>query len=206
MFWLGAVLGGNFHAFPAHAQLKEHMETPNNRTADKPDANPSPQNVLILQGRKDPKLEIWFSATYSTTNPECETQSVVGKLYGAPPSPQTLYEAIRVPSGQSEFSVRVYLDRYLLGKCNWQPISILHLVKDPDLGNRASHKGLVVIRQNGKRKTSLSYTCQKSIAHSKENNNRIVCKLAQGVSLEMTEMSPQGGVVDLEYTLAQDGH
>jgi hypothetical protein len=195
---VSAVVGALSLSTLADDQL--NREAPNNRNSDKPYANPSPKNVLVLKGRKDPRLEILFSATYSTTNPECETVSVPGLIFGAPKVAQTIYDAVRVPPGQFEFSVSVYLDRYLPGKCNWQPISILHLVKNPDLSGRSGHHGLVVIRNNGGKETALSFICSTWTPDANDDKTSMTVCRAVDVHPD-NHMSPSGGVVNLQYTL-----
>ena len=158
--WVTLIMGIFLFPFSVRAEFQEHEERPNNRSGDKPEINTAPHNVLTLRGHKDPKLEIWFSVTYSTTNPACETASPWQKIVGSPPIPQTIYDSVQAKSGQSEISIPVYLDRYLSGKCNWQPIGILHRVHDPSMPGKAGYSGLLSIRLNAATKTNLAYLCR----------------------------------------------
>jgi hypothetical protein len=189
-------------------QFYEHEEAANNRSGDRPQINPSPRRVLVLQGRKDPNLEIWFVSLYGTTKLECQAQTLPGRLTGAPDVLQAIYDSIRVPTGNATFSVRFFLDRYLPGHCDWQPMGVLYSAFDPSTSTGpTSRSGMVTIRPNGQQRAELAYICRRMTkSPSSGETPRIVCQPAKHFSNDATTMSSEGGVIELEYRLEPEHH
>lgn len=187
--------------------FQEHEEARQNKGFDRPEINPSPQKTLILQGHKSAELEVWFSMGYETSLEKCRTQALLSRVLGAPDVPQTVDEWVRVPAGQTDFSVSFYLDRYLPGHCGWQPFGVLHAEFDPRaITGPLSSSGVVAIRPVGKQRTRLVWTCRqvfdpvdpKKLPHmSCLNTNRR--------ALEDTIVSMDGGVVEVVFTLESEG-
>ncbi|CAN0643281.1 hypothetical protein [Burkholderia cepacia] len=65
-------------------QFREHAEAAQNRYSDRPEINPSPQRILVIQGHKDPRIELWLDSFYATTRAECRAQTAFARLVGAP--------------------------------------------------------------------------------------------------------------------------
>jgi hypothetical protein len=184
-------------------QFREHTELAQNRYSDRPEVNPSPQRILVIQIHKDPRIELWLDSLYGTARDECKTQTTFARLVGAPDVPQDVYDSLRLPAGQSDFSVRFFLDRYLPGRCNWQPMGIGHSEFLPeDSPHPHVNSGVVLIRTEGASETEEAWVC-----HRRENSGTHVEELfcmARPAPLEQQTMSINGGLVKIEFMLAPD--
>ncbi|CAH2914675.1 MAG: hypothetical protein CPSOU_2540 [uncultured Paraburkholderia sp.] len=198
---LGHAIAGQSQ--PSIMQFRQHEEAQHNRPTDKPEVNASPRSSLVISGHKDPGIEIWFDLSYGTTIKQCNTQSVANRMLGAPDVPQAVIDSIQVPAGQTEFSVRFFLDRYLPGGCNWQPMGLGHAEFEPALSQGPTvSTGVVSIRPNGKRSTELAWVCQRAKTfYSSGGQSWLKCHTKQRVSNEQATISTKGGVVDVEFTL-----
>lgn len=172
--------------------------SPNSVESDKPHINPSPHRALVLRGHKPPELEIVFSVIYSTTNPECEARSIPAVIFGAPRTPQSVTDAVQIARGEAGFAVTIYLDQYLPGRCNWEPISILHMVTDRAVTGRMPHRGLVAIRKDGSREVFRSFVCAASPTPQGPQTTTNDCVLNSNRSDDLASAS--GGVVNLRYS------
>ena len=191
---------------PEGQKFRELEEGRQNRSFDRPEINPSPQKTLIVQGRKSEGLEIWFATGYETALPECKTQTLSARLFGAPDVPQVVYSWVRVPAEQTEFSVSFFLDRYLPGHCNWQPFSVNRAVFDPQatIGPKGI-SGVVSLRLVGKQKTRITWQCTRiPEQRNPQKPPYISCITTQPFVYENTVVSTDGGVVEVEFTLAPD--
>ncbi|MGC2961336.1 hypothetical protein ACPUET_15280 [Paraburkholderia graminis] len=191
---------------PAVMHFTEHEEQPQNRFIDEPRINPSPRKILVLQGHKDRGIEIWFDSAYSTTNEECRSQSLGNRILGAPNVPQAVIDSMRVPAEQTEFSVRFFLDRYLPGRCDWQPIGVGHAEFEPNVSRGPKgNSGVVAIRPEGKHRTELAWVCHHATSYySKGEEPWLACQTMGRFSIEQTTMSTDGGLVEIKFTLAPD--
>ncbi|WP_324159544.1 hypothetical protein [Paraburkholderia sp.] len=198
-------------AQPDLVQFREHSERPQNRYSDGPENNPSPQRILVLQVHKDPRIELWLDSQYATTRNECMTQTAFARLVGAPDVSQGVYDSVRLPAGQSDFTVRFFLDRYLPGRCNWQPMGIGHsefLPEDsrhPNVNSgivAVAHKEITPWGPVGLSETDGAWFC-----HREENSGTHVEELscqARPASIEKQTISIDGGLVKIEFTLTPD--
>jgi hypothetical protein len=199
-------------AQPDLVQFREHTELAQNRYSDRPEINPSPQKILVIQIHKDPRIELWLDSLYGTTSAECMTQTALAHLVGAPDVPQDVYDSVRLPAGQSDFTVRFFLDRYLPGRCNWQPMGIGHsefLPEDSDHPNvnsgvvAVAHRELTPWGPVGLSGTENAWVC-----HRKENPRthvkELFCMSARPFPVERQYMSIEGGRVKIEFALAPD--
>ncbi|WP_321819654.1 MULTISPECIES: hypothetical protein [unclassified Burkholderia] len=198
-------------AQPDLVQFREHTELAQNHYSDRPEVNPAPQRILVIQVHKDPRIELWLDSLYGTTNAKCMTQTAFARFAGAPDVPQDVYDSVRLPAGQSDFSVRFFLDHYLPGECKWQPMGIGHSEFLPeDSLHPQVHSGVVGVAHKeiipwgpvGLSETELVWDC-----HRKENSDTRVKGLfcmARPDSVEKQTMSIDGGLVKIEFTLAPD--
>ena len=108
------------------SDFRSRIESDGSRPSDRPEPNSSPRSLLVLRGRKDPALEIWLGVKFLTTNDECRSISLGALLAGAPAVAQSVSDFVRLPPGQTNFSVRFFLDRYLPGYCGWKPVGVEH--------------------------------------------------------------------------------
>src|SRR5215475_9298294 len=66
-------------AQPNLVQFREHTEAAPNRYSDRPEVNPSPQRILVIEVHKDPRIELWLDSLYATTREECMTQTAFAR-------------------------------------------------------------------------------------------------------------------------------
>lgn len=193
-------------AQPALQQFREHTEAPQNRPDDEPELNPHPEKALVLKVHKDAKIEIWFDLLYSTTNQACLTQSLIGRIAGAPNVPQAIYDSVRAPVGKTRFSARFLLDRYLPGKCGWQPMGLGHAEFDPSVASSPIvHGGVAATRTEGSNSLRFTLACRRMPPdRSHFQQARLRCNFKDRFSPEMTTLSTGGGLVEIEVTLEPD--
>lgn len=182
--------------------FESHRPEPQNSASDSPEPNPSPRAAVTIQGQKDPRIELWLIAAYSTTNDACRARSFVGALSGAPKVPQVIYDSVRVPAGESHFSVQIYLDRYSPGRCGWAPLTIdrAEFLPEESRGPTAM-SGLVLVRENGIDHTSLAFRCRRvSNIPGVEPSLFLRC-YGERSSHDEAALSIGGGTVDLDMQL-----
>jgi hypothetical protein len=199
---------------PDLMQFREHTAAVQNRYADRPELNPSPQSILVIQIHKDPHIELWLDSLYGTTNDECRTQTEFAHFIGDPDVSQGVYDSVRLPSGQSDFTVRFFLDRYLPGRCNWQPMGISHSEFLPeDSRHPDSNSVIIAVRQKSPPLTPgpviVTETKIAWICHREEPRTHAKGLFCHGrpTSLENhanQAMSIDGGFVKIEFALAPD--
>ena len=201
-------------AQPDLVQFREHTELAQNRYFDRPEINPSPQKSLVIQVHKDPRIELWLDSSFGTVNEECWNRTAIAYFLGAPKVAQGVYDSVRLPAGQSDFSVQFFLDRYLPGRCKWQPMAIGHsefLPEDSDHPNVNSGVfGLappklptpLSMGPIGLSETEMTWVC-----HRRENTRTHVEELfcgAVGRVLDHQWVSIEGGHAKIEFALAPD--
>lgn len=193
-------------AEPAEIEFHAHEEAEQNRLFDKPTLNPSPQRAVVIEGRKDSNLELWFALTYTTQEKQCQTQTLAGRVMGAPDTSQEVIDWLRVAAGQTEYSVRFFLDRYLPGRCNWRSLALLRTVFDAAQGARPDGQSAVVVfRPDGRQSTKSTSVCRrKPTQDSRGKEAWLTCSKVEPFSPETTIISDEGGQVEADFTFAPD--
>jgi hypothetical protein len=185
--------------------FEPHREDANGKPLDRPRINPSPHALLVIQGHKDPNLEIWFSITYVTTNSACKNQTLINRISGAPEVAQSVQDFVRAAGGQSNFSLHFYLDRYLPGRCGWEPLVLLHGEFEQGRSDAPrSFAGVVGISAEGVRNMAIHWDCQRTIDfYRKPTKDDISCLATSNFSDGNRPVSTNGGVLDLTFSLAK---
>ncbi|CAM2170406.1 hypothetical protein PSAC2689_10278 [Paraburkholderia sacchari] len=185
-----------------------HVEAPQNTWLDRPGVNSAPQKKLLLTGTKDRRMEVWFYITYVTEAKACQNQTLLARAAGAPEVPQVIYDSVRVPAGETKFSVPLVLDRYIPGRCGWHPSALLHAEFEPDISHGPTFwSGAAAIRPQGRRYVKVTWLCQQTGDYSAlEDKTQLACQGIGGYSEESTTVSADGGVVEVDFTLAADHH
>ncbi|NLP64637.1 hypothetical protein [Paraburkholderia sacchari] len=193
-------------AEPGEIEFHGHEEAEQNRLIDKPTLNSSPQRLVVIKGHKDSNLELWFELSYTTQAKQCQTQTLAGRVMGAPDTSQEVIDWLRVPAGQTEYSVRFFLDRYLPGRCNWRSLALFRTVFDAAQGARPDGKStIVVFRPDGRQSTEVTWVCRrKPTQESRGKEAWLTCSTVGPFSPETTIMSDEGGQVEANFTFAPD--
>lgn len=187
-------------AQPNVTEFHEHSEASRNRMFDRPQVNPSPERVLEIRGSKDANIEIWLHMNYQTTVESCDTQTFAGRLMGAPNVRQNVTDSVRLPAGQTAFSVKFFLDRYLPGRCNWQPYVVLHSQFEPGLNaGPAAESGFVLIRPDGRLRITSHSVCR-------QTRSQLSCSSEVGISPEQYTVSIDGAVVEADFSLEPESN
>jgi hypothetical protein len=183
--------------------FESHRPESQNSPDDSPEQNPVPHATVTIQGEKDPRIELWFIVTYSTTNDACRARSLPMVLSGAPKIPQTIYDSVRVPAGESHFSVHIYLDRYGPGRCGWAPIIVNRAAFLPDEARGpGAMTGLMLVRDNGIGHLSFSLRCRRfSNIAGAEPSLFLECRGVGRPGRDGDELSAGGGIVDVDAQL-----
>jgi hypothetical protein len=149
------------YASPTNGGFVARSLADNNRPGDAPEENKYPQRWLVITGQKQQSLEIWFQIAYKTTNPNCSTQSIGGLIRGSPKVPQRIDEMVRVAASEEDFVLKLPLDRYVAGKCDWQATTVSLGPFLPELTSGPDSIGsFVFVTANGPRDIKLSEECQ----------------------------------------------
>jgi hypothetical protein len=185
--------------------FQSHIEGDNNNTQDRPSPNNSPHNVLTLRGRKDPSLELWLGVQYVTTNDRCRTRSAAQAMAGAPAVEQSVGDFVRLPSGESEFSVQFFLDRYVPGRCGWRAVGIEHAQFVPGQNSDSiSLSGVATIRDDGVDELKADWICQQK-AYSLKGTGplplHLSCVPQNSAHKVDRPISIDGGAVDVDFQL-----
>lgn len=181
--------------------FENHRSAPQNLPNDTPEENPTPQAPVTIRGRKDPRMELWFIATYSTINDVCRTRSFGQTLAGAPEMPQSVYDAVRVPAGKTSYSVQIFLDKYSPGRCGWTPIAINRAEFLPDEASGPyGMGGLLAVRDNGANHISMSFRCTRRTYDYAEPHHYLEC-LTEAPLRHDDPLSIGGGLVELDMWL-----
>ncbi|WP_322095634.1 hypothetical protein [Paraburkholderia bannensis] len=201
-----SMLGLNVSVAQSHSDLlvfDTHHEAPQNTWFSRPKVNPAPQKTLLLTGMKDARLEVWFKMEYTTQSKACESQNFIGRTVGAPEIPQVIYDSVRVPAGQTKFSISFFLDRYIPGRCDWRPSGVLHSEFEPAVAAGPTvTSGVVAIRAAGNRNVKLMWRCRRDAPP--EDPRPLECQGVEKYPAVNTPVSSDGGVVQADFTLATD--
>jgi hypothetical protein len=134
----------------------------NNRASDAPEVNPSPSAWLVIHGQKPATLEVLFDMLYTTSNPECQSHSFGSLMGGAPAVPQRIWERTRIAGEETEFTVRIPLDRFVPGSCKWRPSMLFDGDSVPSLGDSPSgFRSIAQFTADGRREMELVETCSR---------------------------------------------
>jgi hypothetical protein len=193
---------GSVHAYPTAESFSEHIEGPQNRGIDRPSINPTPHKTLLLTGQKDPRIELRFALTYITQDEACQSQTFAGHLAGAPEVPGSIDDWVRVPVGQSTFSITLFLDRYMPGRCGWYPIAILHAQFEPGVNTGPlTISGVAAIRAEGKPSVKLTLICRQATPSSRPQEKPVLRCLAVNHSADDMIIAADGGVVTIDVSM-----
>ena len=183
--------------------FQSRIEGGGNRPSDRPELNRSPHRLLVLRGRKDAAMEVWLGVQFVTTNDECRSQSMGALLGGAPEVEQAVSDFVRLPPGQTDFSVRFFLDRYLPGHCGWKSIGVEHAEFVPGVNHLPiALSGLAAIRDNGINKQRIDWICQQKKTYATGERLFLSCMLKTPVKFGGPPVSTDGAVIDLDYQLS----
>lgn len=198
LFALAALVSAQCTAAPT--QFQSHVEGQQNRSFDRPTNNPSPQHILVIRGQKASDLELWLGVAYGTTNRECQSQTIWGRIAGAPDIAETTDDYVRVPKGDREFSVSFYLDRYKPGRCNWQPFGTYLAIFIPgENAGKVGISGLTFIHADGLSEVSIDNLCRRQ---SYETESILSCQEQGPAPHETKSISTEGGVINVNFELA----
>ncbi|WP_206957485.1 hypothetical protein [Trinickia acidisoli] len=181
--------------------FESHRAEPQNLSSDSPEENQAPRAAVMIRGQKDPRMELWFIAAYSTTNDACRTRSFGQAVWGAPMIAQTVYDSVRVPPGETNYSVQFFLDKYSPARCGWTAIAILRAAFLPDEANGpGGMSGLLAVRDNGADHISVSFLCTRRTYDYAEPHFYLEC-LTDAPSWPGDLLSKGGGVIEVEMLL-----
>lgn len=197
---------GWFAASPGRASAEDqplhfdaHVEAQHNALSDRPMETDDPQRVLVIQGSKDPKVELWLGIDFASTEPGCRSQTWLGRLAGAPDVPQLITDNVRLPAGQAHFEIRFFLDRYEPGRCRWQPMGIRHAEFVPGLSTGPSEwGGLIGFSGAGRREATLAWSCQLGMAGTASTH--LGC-LTRTKGADTLRISSFGGRMNVTFAL-----
>lgn len=197
---------GWFAAGPGRASADEpplrfdaHVEAQHNALSDRPMETDDPQRVLVIQGSKDPKVELWLGIDFASTEPRCRSQTLLGRVTGAPDVPQLITDNVRLPAGQTHFEIRFFLDRYEPGRCRWQPMGIRHAEFVPGLSAGPSEwSGLIGFSDAGRREATLAWTCQLGMAGTASSHLGCLTRTRGAGAMRISSL---GGQVNVSFAL-----
>ena len=170
----------------------------NNRPWDAPQENQSPRRWLVITGRKDPSLEVWFQTVYDTTNSKCDTYSLGTLINAAPAGRQRIYQMVRVAATETAFVVKIPLDRYRPGSCGWSPTVVNLSSFLPSLTRGPGNfDRFVSITALGSRHSDLAEQCHLY----RDDYRQETFPLCVPVSLGPVEVSESGGSIDVGFTV-----
>jgi len=192
-------------AFAYSTNFQARIEGDNNKVLDAPEINNSPHNLLILRGKKDASLELWLGVQFVTTNDQCRTRSLSHAIAGAPVVEQSVGDFVRLPSGQTDFSVRFFLDRYLPGRCGWRAVGIEHAQFVPGENfDSISLSGVATIRDEGVSELKVEWICQQKAYSLKSTGPlplHLSCMPQNAIHKPDSPLSIDGAVVDIDFQL-----
>ncbi|MGU7779264.1 hypothetical protein [Burkholderia sp. PU8-34] len=191
----GPVLAGD-----SIMRFEAHVEAPQNTLSDRPMETDEPQRTLVIHGRKDPKVELWLGIDYASTNPACRSQTLLGRMMGAPETTQVIADNVRLPAGQDRFDIRVMLDRYEPGRCGWQPVLVRHAEFVPGVADGpAGWSALVGFSETGRSEATIGWSCR--LGMDAASPTFLGCfATSRG---DVTRISSQGGTVNVSFALVQ---
>ncbi|KVC96606.1 hypothetical protein WI78_16500 [Burkholderia ubonensis] len=196
--WLAAIPGRAI-ADDSRLHFESHIEAPHNQLSDRPTETDEPHHVLVIQGRKDPKVELWLGIDFASTQPQCRSQTWFGRLFGAQDLPQVVTDNIRLPAGKDRFEVRFYVDRYDPGRCGWQPLGIRHAEFVPAVSNGPSGwSGLIAFSDAGRREATLVWSCQLGVSSASPTDLGCLTRTRGAGAMRI---SSEGGTVNVTFEL-----
>jgi hypothetical protein len=198
---VAALLGSIARAevIPFNSQMSE----PQNLPTDRPEANPTPREIVTIRGQKDRRIEAWFVMYYSTTNETCRSRTTSQYLSGSPKIAQAISNFVRVPAGQTTFSIRFALDRYAPGRCGWAPIAIGNTAFLPEESRGpGAIGGFAAVRVDGSDHIATQYNCRRRVAPPNVQPHFYLECLLAGPSIHArNDISSSGATADVEFRL-----
>lgn len=196
----------SFGACAYSTNFQPHIEGDSNRESDRPELNSAPHHLLFLRGEKDPSIEVWLGVQFATTNEQCQSRSQFQSQINALFRDQSVGNLVRVPSGQTNYSVQFLLDQYLPGRCGWRPVGIVHteFVPDSNTGSIAL-SGVTTIRDDGVSELAIEWICQQksySLKGSGPLPLHLSCMSHNKIGKPDPPISTDGAVIDMNFQLA----
>ncbi|PCE32336.1 hypothetical protein [Burkholderia ubonensis] len=196
--WLAAI-PGRASADDSRLHFEAHVEAAHNQLSDRPTETDDPHHVLVIQGRKDPKVELWLGIDFASTHPGCQSQTWFGRLFGAPDLPQVVTDNVRLPAGQDRFEVRFFVDRYASGRCGWQPLGVRHAEFVPGVSDGPSGwGGLIAFSDSGRSEATLAWSCQLGVSGASSTDLDCLTRTRGAGAMRI---SSQGGTVNVTFEL-----
>lgn len=116
----------------------------------KPTANPHPKYYLIVKGHINQQLQktmhLRLISTYVGTSSRCSF--VTNPLAGLKENPARSISYSVNPNKNGAYTVKIPLDYYLAGKCNWTVWGVGYTLTDYDFKMEPSGYGLVSFDEN----------------------------------------------------------
>jgi hypothetical protein len=206
-FFIASVVGALFPlvACAYTTRFQSRIEGDGNRASDRPELNSSAHNLVVLRGQKDSSIELWLGLEFVTTSDQCRSRSLVQSMVGAPIVEQSFEDFVRVPAGQTNFSVQFFLDRYLPGRCAWRPTGFDHVQFVPELNSGpVSRSGVTGVSSRGRRELTVEWVCQQK-SYSLNGTNylplHLSCLAQNTMRMGYPPISTDGAVIDMNFRL-----
>jgi hypothetical protein len=170
----------------------------NNRPWDAPAENESPRRWLVITGHKDSSLEIWFQTVYDTTNSKCDTYSLGTLINAAPAGSQRIYQMVRVAANETRFVVKIPLDRYRPGSCDWKAttVNVSSFLPSLTIGP-GNVETFVFISAGGTRHIRLTEQCRLY----RDDYRKEIFPTCDSLGMRPVEVSESGSSVDVAFTV-----
>ena len=170
----------------------------NNRPWDAPEANESPQRWLVITGHKDSSLEIWFQTAYETANRKCDTHSLGTLINAAPAGSQSIDQMVRVAANETNFVVKIPLDRYRPGSCGWKATAVYLSSFLPSLTpGPGNGETFVLVTAAGNRRLRLTEQCRLY----RDDYRHETFSTCDALGMRPIKVSENGGSVDVAFTV-----
>jgi len=121
--------------------------------ANEPQLNPHPKHFLTIEGVVSPKLEgktnMSFVQVYAGPNSKC--LKTVNALAGIQEVPTQTVDYKPKFDNQGKYIVKIPLDKYLSGRCDWAPARLLFNLQGPNLQPYVDYVGLITFAKKNVR-------------------------------------------------------
>jgi hypothetical protein len=143
---------------------------------EQPHLNPNPKYYLILKGHITEKLrnqiKLRFIQDYVGANPKCASES--DPISGIMENPAKSITHLAEPDVNGNYEIRVPLDKYLPGYCNWQSWSMGIALTDEE--HYYEPDGLAFVNYSNtesiaKSSNFYNYICPKKVNNSDTGDN-----------------------------------
>jgi len=126
---------------------------------EKPKLNPQPQYFLTLHGVVSPKLnktiQLTFIQAYVGSNPKCA--KTTNFLAGIKENPSRSIVYHIHPESNGHYQVKIPLDRYTSGFCQWAPWALGYTLSQEDFELQSDGYGLINYDNKQSQKYNPSY-------------------------------------------------